>query len=79
MKQARIFLNPDGGVWFDVDLRPDQDCQVVFQIMRGQGAIVHPNFNVPAQNVHHVQLVIIPDQPGAQPMFLAPDTEGKPN
>ena len=81
MKLARIFLNPDGGVWFDVPLRPDQDCQVVFQVMRGQGAIVHPDFICPSANVHHVQLVVMPDQPDAQPMagdFLLPG-ERKPN
>ena len=79
MKLARIFLNPDGGVWFDVDIRPDQDCQAVFQVMRAQGAIVHPNFIIPAANVHHVQLIVGPDRPDAQPTFLIPEPEGKPN
>ena len=79
MKLARIFLNPDGGVWFDIALRPDQDCQVVFQVMRGQGAIVHPEFIAPTASVHHVQLVTGPDQPNATPMFFTPEIEGKPN
>jgi hypothetical protein len=79
MKIARIFLNPDGSMWFDTRLRPDQDCSVVFQTLRGEGAIVHPMFIVPTASVHHVSLIIAPDQPDTQePTFIIPG-EGKPN
>jgi hypothetical protein len=80
MRLARIFLNPDGGMWFDVPLQLTQDCTIVFQALRGQGAIVMPEWIIPAAAVHHVQLMIVPDEPNAPPApdFFLPG-ERKPN
>jgi hypothetical protein len=79
MKIARVFLIPDGGVWFDVPLRPDQNCEAVFSAMRGAGAIVMPEFIVPAASVHHAQLIVMAENAQSQPAYTLPDSDGKPN
>jgi len=77
MKVARIFLKPDGAVWFDIPLRPEQDCQAVFAALRGAGAIVTPDFIIPSDAVHHIQTIIQLEQPAVY--MPPPNPDGKPN
>lgn len=57
MKVARIHLKPDGLGWYTMQIADEQSAQTIFAAIRAEGGVVHPDFYIPAETIHHVTIL----------------------